>query len=75
MDMKKNRIMLIGVFVFVLSNNALLLQLCAGGTATFLYYIGLFGPIIGIIIFLKGLFMKENIDYGNSETAKNEEQK
>ena len=73
--MKKNRIMLIGIFIFVLANNSFLLSIHAGTGMVFLYYIGALLPIVGIIVFLKGLFMKENVEDGNSDTTENEAQK
>ncbi len=75
MNMNKIKTMLIGIFIFVLANNSFLLSIHAGTGMVFLYYIGALLPIVGIIVFLKGLFMKENIDYGNSDTTENEEEK
>ncbi len=65
--MKKYKKMLLGLLVIALGNSAATLVSWGGEDIDFLILIGMFAPIIGLIIFFYGFFMKENVDDVNSE--------
>ncbi len=70
MNMNKIKTMLSGMVIMILGNYCASIMSSGNNVGNFISFIGLFAPILGLIIFLIGFFKKEKAEEKTKEDKK-----